>query len=123
MIELTFTLVFSLLFPIAMIILGTVWMLRPPRNRFGVSGFKTERARASVESWVFAHHHFGKLLVPFGVVLLAVSLATVLLVPGNKFVLLNVLVIVQLCVFLTIAGKTELAIRKHFDASGVPLHR
>lgn len=121
--DVVFALVFSLLIPLAMIVLGAVWMVRPPRNRFGVCGFKTERARASTEAWAFAHHHIGRIFVTAGIVLLVATMAAVWLIPGNKFVQLNLITLVQFLVFLAIAGETELALRKRFDAMGRPLKR
>ena len=121
--DIVFAIVFSLLIPLTMIILGAVWMVRPPRNRFGTCGFKTERARASAEAWVFAHHHIGRIFVPTGIVLFVASLAVVCLVPGNKFTQLNWITLVHFLVFLIIAGETELSLHKHFDAFGHPLER
>lgn len=119
--DVVFAFVFSLLLPPTMIVLGAVWMVRPPRNRFGMCGFKTERARASAEAWEFAHHHIGRIFVPFGIVLFVASLAVVWLVPGNKFVQLNWITLVQFFVILTIAGETQFALCRHFDAFGHPL--
>ena len=68
-------LVLTLLTPLAMIILGLKWYLRPPA--FGARGlaYRTAITEKSPEAWEFAHTHCGKLWVRYGVIGGAISAA------------------------------------------------
>ena len=45
----------SLLVPLSMIILGYTWKDKPPKNRQGISGYRTTMSRMNDETWKYAH--------------------------------------------------------------------
>ena len=118
-----FACIVSLIFPICMVVCGIIWIQRPPTNRFGVSGFKTQRARASNESWLFAHRHLGHVLIPLGAILAAVSIMAITGFYKRPYIALIAVVGIQMGAFLLASFETELAIRRNFDDDGHPIDR
>jgi len=48
------------------ILIGVLFLLFPPRVRNGFYGYRTKRSFRSQESWDFAHHYSGKLMIWLG---------------------------------------------------------
>ena len=113
MLDTVFACAVALIIPACMIALGTAWARRAPR--FGTSGFKTQRAQASPESWLFAHKHLGRRLIPLGGILAAASITAILTIPATPCLVLLALELVQVVAFVCVGLETELALRKNFS--------
>lgn len=119
-----FMLVMALLLPGTMVVLGQVFLRRPPQHINGVYGYRTRQSMASQAAWDFAHRTCGRLWFTWGLVLLPISAALMLPVLGRTEDVVGiwgtVLVVLQLVLmFLTIC-LTERALKRHFDEAGRP---
>ncbi|NBH12898.1 SdpI family protein [Lachnospiraceae bacterium] len=79
-----FMLVMDLLIPGSMIVLGWLFLRRPPRNINNIYGYRTARSMKSAEAWRYAHHYFGRLWLRFGIALLIVSVIVMLGIIGRN---------------------------------------
>ena len=51
----------SLLVPLAMALLGYKWKDNPPKDRQGISGYRTTMSRINDETWKYAHKCWGSI--------------------------------------------------------------
>ncbi|MEY8391013.1 SdpI family protein [Lachnospiraceae bacterium 45-W7] len=79
-----FMLVMDLLIPGSMIVLGWLFLRRPPRNINNIYGYRTARSMKSAEAWRYAHNYFGRLWLRFGIALLIVSVIVMLGIIGRN---------------------------------------
>ena len=56
----------DLLIPLAMVLIGTLFSLRPPRRINMIYGYRTPRSMASQEAWDLAHRLCGKAWMTVG---------------------------------------------------------
>ena len=115
-------LISSLILPVMMIIFG-LWMKnRPPRFR-SAFGYKSSRAAASEESWLFAQQLCGKLWLYAGVATLILTGAAFTLMYGMDEDALGmwgaVIMSVQTVVMVMTIIPVEVALRRTFDKYGV----
>lgn len=112
----------AFLLPLIMILVGAVFVKRPPIRINSVYGYRTQMSMLNRDTWNFAHHHCGKVWLAAGVVMLVLSAAAVYVVvsllkkdfetPG--FIIMGV----QLAVMIASIIPTELALRKNFNKDG-----
>ena len=130
--EMLLFLVISLMLPLFMVIHGTQikkgWAQKVENNKW--NGYRTKMSRKNQETWVFAHNYWGKLLVPFGFILLLLTIGAAIFVGRGTFAFVNpepwlvgaitgtVAAVVQLIVFIILIIPTEKALRKEFDKKG-----
>lgn len=50
----------SLLVPLSMALLGYKWKDNPPKDRLGISGYRTTMSRINDETWKYAHKCWGE---------------------------------------------------------------
>ena len=50
----------SLLVPLSMTFLGYTWKDNPPKDRQGISGYRTTMSRINDETWKYAHKCWGE---------------------------------------------------------------
>lgn len=66
MFEFVFSLVFSLLLPITMLICGGWFVSNPPDDIGGMVGYKTKMSCINADTWYTAHKICGKVWLAFG---------------------------------------------------------
>ena len=110
-----FMLVMNLLIPLSMIGIGAVFRRAAPREINPVFGYR--------ETWEFAHRHCGKVWMTAGCVLLPLTIAFMLPLPGRPEDAVGlwggVVCGVQTAVLIASIFPTEIALRKKFDKNGL----
>ena len=130
--EMLLFLVIGLILPLFMLIHGVQlkkgWAQKVKLNRW--NGYRTKMSKKNQETWVFAHNYWGKLLVPFGFILLLLTIGAAILIGRGAFAFVDtepwlvgtitgtIAGAVQLIVFLILIIPTEKALRKAFDENG-----
>ena len=117
-----FMLIMNLLIPIIMIIIGSLFIKRPPGEINIISGYRTFMSMKNKETWIFAHNYCGNLWRVIGLIMLPVSIMSMFLVFGESIATVGifggVLCIIQ-CIFMIIpVFFTEKALKKNFDTQG-----
>lgn len=111
----------AFLLPLIMILVGAVFVKRPPIRINSVYGYRTQMSMLNRDTWNFAHHHCGKVWLAAGSATLVLSAAVCVVVlllkkdfetPG--FIIMGV----QLAVMIASIIPTELALRKNFNKDG-----
>lgn len=119
-----FMLVTDLLIPVTMIGFGRYFMRRAPKDINPLFGYRTTMSMRSRDTWEFAHRFCGRLWYVWGLILLPVSAAVLLLVPGKSQDCIGtaggILCMVQLAAMMGAILPTEIALRKHFGKDGKP---
>lgn len=67
-----FLLVCSLLVPLSMIVLVKQWEQKPPADRNGLSGYRTNMSRLNQDIWSYAHTYWGRIIFFIGIILAVV---------------------------------------------------
>ena len=117
-----FMLIMNLLIPVMMVIVGILFIKRPPREINIISGYRTFKSMKNKETWVFAHNYCGNLWRFIGLIMLPISVMAMFLVFGESASIIGifggVLCLIQ-CVFMIIPIIfTEKALNKKFDKQG-----
>ena len=117
-----FMLAMGLLFPVVMILFGTMFMKSAPKKINYIFGYRTDMSMKNRDIWAFAHKHFGKLWFRFGLLLIPITVIPMLFVIGNTQ---NVVAAVGLIVSFVNAVTlivpiffTEKVLSKSFDKDG-----
>ena len=85
-----------------MILLGYTWKDNPPKDRQGISGYRTTMSRLNDETWKYAHKYWGGINFVLGTIL-AILFASYITNWILLFSLLGALVPLSLCsIFLTV---------------------
>lgn len=117
-----FELAMVLLIPGSMIVLGRSFLKNPPGEINGGYGYRTARSMKNRETWAFAHARCGRFWVRAGWLVLAGSLAWMLLLFGQDVGTTGrsclVLTGVQMVPFLAVIPVTERALKREFDEFG-----
>ena len=77
-----FMTVSNLILPVLMIVLGKVFMKKPPKQINGFYGYRTRRSMKNQAAWDFSHLYCGKLWRKMGWFMLPVSTTVMFLVIG-----------------------------------------
>ena len=116
-----------LLIPAVMIVIGAVFLKRPPKRVNGFYGYRTARSMSSQEAWDFAHRACGRIWRRCGVVMLPVSVLLLLPVFGRDVAVVGlwacVLVTVQCVVLIATIFPVERELKRNFDLSGHKIAR
>lgn len=111
----------AFLLPLIMILVGAVFVKRPPIRINSVYGYRTQMSMLNRDTWNFAHHHCGKVWLVAGsatLVLSAAVCAVVLLLKKDFETPGFIIMGVQLAVMIASIIPTELALRKNFNKDG-----
>ena len=69
----------SLLVPLSMTFLGYTWKDNPPKDRQGISGYRTTMSRINDETWKYAHKCWGSINFVLGIILAILSIFVLIL--------------------------------------------
>ena len=112
----------GLLFPVVMILFGTMFMKSAPKKIYYIFGYRTDMSLKNRETWEFAHKYFGKLWFRFGLLLIPITVIPMLFVIGNtQNVVAAVGLIVSFVNTVTLIVPiffTEKALNRTFDKDG-----
>ena len=117
-----FMLAMGLLFPVVMILFGTMFMKSAPKKIDYIFGYRTDMSMKNRDTWEFAHKYMGKLWFRFGLLLIPITVIPMLFVIGNsENVVAAVGLIVSFVNTVTLIGPiffTEKALNRTFDKDG-----
>lgn len=112
----------DLLIPVTMLGFGIKFSKGPPENINSVFGYRTRRSMKNRDTWEFAHRHCGKIWRTWGLILLPVSVAPMLLTLGGSEDVVGtvggIVCGVQLAVLIGSIFPTERALKMNFDEKG-----
>ncbi len=111
----------SMLVPLSMILLGYQWKDNPPKDRHGLSGYRTTMSTLNDDTWKYAHKYWGKINLVLGIVLMIVSLLVLIFMRNHtNFEMISVyLVFIQLGIMTLTIIPTEFLLHKHFTKQGI----
>ncbi len=110
----------SLLVPVSMILLGYKWKSNPPKDRQGLSGYRTSMSRLNDDTWKTAHQYWGVINLVLGIMLVVITIC-ILMIMKNSIdfeMIVTYLVFIQLGVMATTIIPTEFLLHKHFTKTG-----
>ena len=115
-------LIMTLLTPITMIVLGTIFIKRPPAKVNKIYGYRTKMSMQNIDTWTFAHHHAGRIWLVTGIIIAILSVVVMaLLFNRDKDTVgcIGGIVVLLQCLFMcfTIVF-TESALKRKFDKYG-----
>ena len=110
----------SLLVPLAMALLGYKWKDNPPKDRQGISGYRTTMSRINDETWKYAHKCWGSINFVLGIILAILSIFVLILMKDDtNFEMISVyLVFLQLGIMMLTIIPIEFFLHKHFTKLG-----
>lgn len=117
-----FMLISVLLIPIIMIIFGSIFKKKAPKDINIAFGYRSSMSMSSKEAWDFAHAYIGKLWLVFGIVMLLASVVGMILVIGLDKDTVGytgmAITFAQLFFMIIPIIPTEIALKKNFDENG-----
>ena len=117
-----FMLIMDLLAPAVMVVFGSMFIRRPPKDINWIYGYRTSMSMKNMDTWVFAHGYCGKLLRNIGLAMFICSAAAMLFVLGKEVAVVGIwggiVAAVQIVFVIVPIIFTEMALRANFDALG-----
>lgn len=114
-----FMTVSNLILPVLMIVLGKVFIKKPPTQINGFYGYRTRRSMKNQAAWDFSHLYCGKLWRKMGWFMLPVSMIVMIPAFGKSYDIVGavggVVVTAECMVMLVSILLTEKALAKQFD--------
>ncbi len=114
-----FMTVSNLILPVLMIVLGKVFIKKPPTQINGFYGYRTRRSMKNQAAWDFSHLYCGKLWRKMGWFMLPVSMIVMIPAFGKSDDIVGavggVVVTAECMVMLVSILLTEKALAKQFD--------
>lgn len=110
----------SLLVPVSMTLLGYKWKSNPPKDRQGLSGYRTTMSRLNDDTWKTAHQYWGMINLVLGIVLVVITICILTIVTNsiNFEMIVTYLVFIQLGIMAITIIPTEFFLHKHFTRTG-----
>lgn len=113
----------ALLIPVSMILIGRHYARKAPRTINPLCGYRTARSMQNEDTWVFAHHFFGRLWRKTGWWLLFPSVLVMLPAAGKSETATSLAgglaTCVQLVGMIIPIFFTERALKRTFDERGM----
>ena len=108
-----------LLVPAAMVILGLIFLVRPPKKINDWFGYRTRRAMASQAAWDFAHRVCGRTWLCWGGILAALTLLAALVMGWETLPdWSGTAVLLQCGALILTTVPVDQALKKNFDQDG-----
>lgn len=110
----------SLLVPLSMLILGYKWRKNPPKDRQGLSGYRTTMSRLNDNTWKCAHKYWGNINLVLGIILVIVTITVLILTKNHADfeIIITYLVFIQIGVMTLTIIPTEFLLHKYFTKQG-----
>lgn len=113
-----FTIAYTLLTPLIMILIGLIWRRHPPKTMNGVYGYRTNSSMKNQETWDYAHTACSKVWVILGSLVLLISLIFCVLyteVSVTQMENLSIIVVIFQCISLVLSiVPVEIMIKRKF---------
>ncbi len=113
------TLMFNLLIPIIMLIVGILYLKKPMKKISWTHGYRTDRSMQNQETWEFAQKHFGNTCYRSGILFTVLTFILMFSVLGQTKqvvgILGNVLGTVEGFLMVYVLVTTENALKKKYD--------
>ena len=117
-----FMLAMGLLFPVVMILFGTMFMKSAPKKINYIFGYRTELSMKNRDTWEFAHKYIGKLWFRFGLLLIPSTVISMLFVISKTENIVGtvglIVGFINTIVLIVPIFFTEKALNKAFDKDG-----
>ena len=117
-----FMLAMGLLFPVVMILFGTMFMKSAPKKINYIFGYRTDMSMKNRDTWEFAHKYIGKLWFRFGLLLIPITVIPMLFVIGKTENIVGtvglIVGFINTIVLIVPIFFTEKALNKAFDKDG-----
>jgi len=117
-----FMLAMGLLFPVVMILFGTMFMKSAPKKINYIFGYRTDMSMKNRNTWEFAHKYIGKLWFHFGLLLIPITVIPMLFVIGKTENIVGtvglIVGFINTIVLIVPIFFTEKALNKAFDKDG-----
>ena len=118
-----FMMTMDLLTPCVMIAFGKRFLDKPPKSINYIYGYRTNMSTKNLDTWVFAHKHFGRLWYKLGLILVPCSILPLILVWGENAntigivggIVCGVQIIISTIIPMIL---TEKALKKVYDKNG-----
>ena len=107
--------IIDLLIPILMILIGFMFIKKPPKNINIWYGYRTKMSMKSQEAWDFAHKMCGRLWIKLGILILVIIVLSKLFNPINVEILSLIHVGIGLLAICTPIYFIEKALHKKFN--------
>lgn len=112
----------NLLIPLLMLIIGIVFIVRPPKNINTIYGYRTHRSMINLDTWAFAHKYCGKIWIVIGSIMLPICLVIMLLIMKEDSSIVGLLgtflTIIEIVPLIYSINPVEKALNKNFDEDG-----
>ena len=110
-----------LLIPAVMIVIGAVFLKRPPKRVNGFYGYRTARSMSSQEAWDFAHRACGRLWLGCGIAAGLICLGVAAALQGDRALLSEwsgTILLLQCLLMMGTILPVEGALKRNFDQNG-----
>lgn len=115
---------FNLLIPCIMIVVGLLFLKKPPRKINGIYGYRTSMSTKNQDTWNFAHYACGKIWFKVGCIMLIITLLFILFLFKMNISIVTtagfVFCIIQSIILIATIYPVEKELKKHFDKEGNP---
>ena len=117
-----FMLAMGLLFPVVMILFGTMFMKSAPKKINYIFGYRTDISMKNRDTWEFAHKYIGKLWFYLGLLLIPITVIPMLFVLGGTEDVVGtmgcIICVIALIILIVPIFPTERALKMNFDKDG-----
>ena len=117
-----FMLAMGLLFPVVMILFGTMFMKSAPKKIDYIFGYRTDMSMKNRDTWEFAHKYIGKLWFRFGLLLIPSTVISMLFVISKTENIVGtvglIVGFINTIVLIVPIFFTEKALNRTFDKDG-----
>jgi len=110
--------VITMLPPVAMLFLGIIWAINPPKNKPGVLGYRTELSIKNDTTWSFAHRHISKLWIRLGSIMSAITALLMILLRDSYRSLFLWIIGGQMALLCISAFLVDGTMKNTFDKEG-----
>jgi len=112
-------LVMTLLIPSVMLFFGRRFYEKPPQKINTLFGYRSKRSMKDFNTWVFAHHYFGRLWYRMGWPVLIGTIVIMLTITKQDTntvgIIGGALVLLQLIPLLAVVPATERALKRELE--------
>lgn len=115
-----FLFICSLLVPVSMVLLGQRWSKNPPKDKNGLSGYRTAMSRMNDDTWAYAHKYWGRMNRLLGILMTVAAVVLVISCKGRSDFesMVTYLVFGQIAVLALTIIPTEIKLNKTYDKNG-----